>query len=132
MDEAYQDLIRQAQTQLGWQQIRPVNCRVQDWQEPSDVVLAFAMIHWLYSCTATFGSLKAVVAKLTVLTRELLLIEWVAPEDSAITFFKHTDWNADKIKGPYSLEAFEVALRQHFSRVAILGDISPTRTLYVA
>jgi hypothetical protein len=131
MDEAYLGLIRKAQTHLGWKQIRPVNSRVQDWEEPADVVLAFAMIHWLYSCTANFGSLEAVMAKLAGLTRELLLIEWVAPEDSAITFFKHIDWNADKIKGPYSLEAFESALRQHFSKIAILGDTSPTRTLYL-
>ena len=131
MDEAYLGLIRKAQTHLGWKQIQPVNSRVQDWEEPADVVLAFAMIHWLYSCTANFGSLEAVVAKLAGLTRELLLIEWIAPEDPAITFFKHTDWNADNIKGPYSLEAFESALRQHFARVAILGDTSPTRTLYL-
>ncbi len=131
MDETYLGLIRKAQAHLGWQKIRPVNCYVQDWEEPADVVLAFAMIHWLYSCTANFGSLEAVVAKLATLTRELLLIEWVAPEDSAITFFKHIDWNADKVKGPYGQEAFEAALRQHFARVAILGDTSPTRTLYV-
>jgi tRNA A-37 threonylcarbamoyl transferase component Bud32 len=130
MDEDYLGLIRQAQTHLGWKQVQPVNRRVQDWEEPADVVLAFAMIHWLYSCTANFGSLEAVAANLAGLTRELLLIEWVAPEDSAITFFKHTDWNPDQVKGPYNLEAFEAALRQHFSKVAILGDTSPTRTLY--
>jgi hypothetical protein len=131
MDEAYLGLIRKAQTRLGWQKIRTVNRYVQDWEEPADVVLAFAMIHWLYSCTANFGSLEAVAAKLAALTGKLLLVEWVAPEDSAIAFFKHTDWNADKTKGPYRQETFEAALRQHFSRVAILGDTSPTRTLYV-
>lgn len=132
MDEAYLGLIRKAQTHLGWKQIRPVNCRVQDWEEPADVVLAYAMIHWLYSCTANFGSLEAAVAKLAKLTGALLLVEWVAPEDPAIAFFKHTDWNADLAAGPYNLEAFEAALRGHFHKVEIVGATSPTRTLYAA
>ena len=64
MDETYLSLIRQAQQALGWKQIRRINERVQNWEEPADLVLAFAMVHWLFSCTANFGSLEAVVAKL--------------------------------------------------------------------
>lgn len=131
MDENYLELIRRAQTHLGLDKIQPVHCRVQDWDEPADVVLAFAMVHWLYSCTAGFGSLEAVLAQLAQLTRSRLLIEWVAPEDPAIQSFKHTDWNPDLVKGPYTVAAFEDALRQHFSRVAIVGRTSPTRVLYI-
>ncbi len=132
MDEDYLSLIRKAQTHLGFGQIRAVNCLAQDWEEPADMVLAFAMIHWLYSCTASFGSLDRAVAKLASLTRVVLLIEWVAPDDPAILFFKHTEWNRAQAQGPYSLEAFEAALRKHFHKVEIVGATSPTRTLYAA
>jgi hypothetical protein len=132
MDEAYLNLIRKAQTHLGWDQLRTVNCRAQDWEEPADLVLAFAMIHWLYSCTANFGSLDRAVAKLASLTQVVLLIEWVAPDDPAILFFKHTEWNRAQAEGPYTLQAFEEALRKHFHKVEVVGATSPTRTLYAA
>src|ERR1700677_487025 len=130
MDEAYLNLIRQAQTAMGWTNIRPINAQVQDWEEPGDLVLAFAMVHWLYSCTANYGSLAAVVEKLAALSRSILLIEWVAPDDPAIHFFKHTEWNAEVDKAGYNVEAFEAALHKHFCKVEILGSTSPTRTLY--
>ena len=131
MDEAYLDLIRQAQTAFGWQNIRTIHARVQDWDEPADLVLAFAMVHWLYSCTANYGSLEAVVEKLAGLSRSLVLIEWVAPEDPAIRSFKHSEWNPRVAKDGYNLEAFESALRKWFCKVEMIGPTSPTRTLYM-
>jgi serine/threonine protein kinase len=131
MDNHYLDMIRKAQAHLGWKQIRAVNCRVQDWNESADLVLAYAMIHWLYSCTANYGSLDAVIGKLAGLANCVLLVEWVAPEDPAIKFFNHTEWNADVPKEGYSLEAFEAAMHKHFKRVEIIGSINSTRVLYV-
>jgi len=131
MDQAYLDLIRKAQDALGWKQIRPINEKVQNWDEPADLVLAFAMIHWLYSCTANYGTLDAVVGKLASLTRSVLLTEWIAPEDTAIRSFKHTEWNPQVDKGGYCLEAFEAAMRTHFRKVEVIGPVSPTRMLYV-
>ena len=132
MDETYLGLIRQAQSAFGWKNIRPINVKVQDWNEPADLVLAFAMVHWLYSCTANFGSLDAVIQKLAGLSRDILLMEWVAPNDAAIQQFKHTEWNPQIDKAGYNLDAFESALRRHFRKVEILGSTSPTRTLYAA
>ena len=132
MDQAYQDLIGRAQSHLGWRQIKRVNCRVQDWHEPGDLVLAFAMVHWLYSCTAGYGSLEAVINKLAQLTHRVLLIEWVDTKDPAIRSFKHTDWNPALAKGPYTREAFEEALCRHFHKVEIAGSTTPTRVLYAA
>ena len=130
MDTAYLDVIRKAQTALGWKQIRAVNNKAQNWTEPANLVLAFAMVHWLYSYTANFGSLEAVVAKLAGLSRSLLLIEWVAPDDPAICSFKHTEWNPQVAKDGYNLEAFEAALRHHFRKVEMIGPTTPTRMLY--
>jgi GT2 family glycosyltransferase/serine/threonine protein kinase/tetratricopeptide (TPR) repeat protein len=132
MDENYIGLIRQAQAHYGLTDIRTASCRVQDWEEPADVVLAFALIHWLYSCTANYGSLDAAVGKLRSLTKELLVIEWVAPDDAALASFKHTDWNPSVVKDSYCLKAFEAALRKHFARAEVFGQTSNSRVLYVA
>ena len=130
MDTAYLDVIGKAQSVFGWKNIRPINGKAQDWHQRADLVLAFAMVHWLYSYTANFGSLEAVVAKLASLSRSILLIEWVAPDDAAILSFKHTEWNPQVDKAGYNLEAFEAALSKHFCKVEILGASSATRTLY--
>jgi predicted Ser/Thr protein kinase len=132
MDKTYLDLIRQAQTVFGWKNIRLINAKVQDWKEPADLVVAFAMVHWLYSCTANYGSMEAVVGKLAGLSRAILLIEWVAPDDIAIRSFKHTESNPQVDGAGYNLEAFEAALSKHFCKVEILGATAPTRTLYAA
>lgn len=132
MDGAYLKLIRQAQNAFGWKNIRPIKAKVQDWEEPSDVVLAFAMVHWLYSCTADYGTLDAVIEKLARLSNVVLLVEWVAPDDAAIQQFKHTEWNPGIDKAGYNLDAFEKALKRQFCKIEILGATSPTRTLYAA
>jgi serine/threonine protein kinase len=60
------------------------------------------------------------------------VIEWVAPEDKAISEFHHIQWNADTVTGAYDVDAFETSLRKHFGRVEILGATSPTRIVYAA
>jgi GT2 family glycosyltransferase/predicted Zn-dependent protease len=132
MDANYIQTIRTVQAHFKTSDIRAVSCRAQDWEEPADVVLAFAMIHWLFSCTATYGSLDAVVGKLRSLTRKVLVIEWVAPDDAAIAAFKHTEWNPSAVHGSYNLSAFEAALRRHFARIEIIGQTTSTRVVYLA
>ena len=132
MDGPYLRLMRAVQELLGFDRLQVVQGKVQDWREPADVVLGFALVHWLYSCTATYGSLDAVIHKLAVLTRSVLLVEWVDPHDEAIRFFDHLGWNPACIRDTYSLEAFEQALRRYFGHVEILGEVTPTRRLYAA
>jgi hypothetical protein len=131
LDATYVDIVSRvaAHTGLG---VRAALAKVQDWEEPADVAFAFALVHWLYSCTANYGSLDGVIGKLASLTRELLVVEWIAPEDRAIKEFNHTQWNADTVTGPYTVDAFETALRRHFGRVEILGETRPTRVVYAA
>ncbi|MBK8619807.1 MAG: protein kinase family protein [Anaerolineales bacterium] len=103
-----------------------------DWKEPADVVVALALVHWIYSCTALIGSLDAVVEKLAGLTKYMLIVEWIEPEDAAIQFFHHLDWNKDIAYEPYTREVFYTALTRHFKRVVEIGPVSPTRKLYAA
>lgn len=131
MDETYLQMVREAQTKLGFHNLDAVKANIADWSEPADIVVALALIHWIYSCTALLGSLDSAVGKLAELTKYMLVVEWVDPTDSAVTCFNHIDWNKGLVRGPYTLAAFEAALARHFPRYEHVGDLSPTRKLYV-
>lgn len=132
IDNDYICIMEEIKTTLGFSDLSIMKVNVENWSAAEDVVFAFALVHWVYSCTATYGSLDAVVEKFASLTNYMLLVEWVDPEDTAISFFRHTDWNKEIIKEPYTRQAFEAALGRHFVRFEQIGDISPTRRLYVA
>jgi len=132
MDPAYVRMLEEARVKLGFENLEVVNGKVENWNEPAGMVLALALVHWVYSCTATLGNLDAVVEWLARCTEYVLIVEWVEPADPAIEFFHHTDWNADCVTGLYSREGFEAALSKHFARWQVVGSVSPTRDIYVA
>lgn len=132
MDEIYLDIMRSASTHLGFKNLEIIKGNVADWNEPEDIVCALALIHWIYSCTAVMGSMVKAVGYLAALTRFMLIIEWISPDDPAIHFFHHLDWNKNFVEGPYTLEAFESALHSNFPRIEYIGSLSSTRKLYVA
>ena len=132
MDENYLRMVEETQTKMGFGNLEVAKANLLDWNEPFDVVLALALIHWVYSCTALFGSLDSVVRKLAEITKYMLIVEWIDPEDPAIESFHHIDRNKEFVREPYTLEAFQTALKHYFERVEYIGDVSPTRKLYVA
>ena len=132
IDEEYLKLVKKAKKRLGFDALEIVQANFADWNRPADIVVALALVHWIYSCTALFGSLDAVIGKLAQLTKYMLIIEWIEPDDQAIQFFHHIDWNNDIAHEPYTLELFEAALVRHFQKNVCIGKISPTRKLYVA
>lgn len=132
IDEVYLEMVGRARDHFSLNSLNVVKANVVDYQEPADLVMAFALIHWIYSCTATLGSLDATIGVLSNLTQKALIVEWIDPSDTAIQFFGHLDWNKDSITGPYTREAFEEALRTHFDEMEVLGEISPTRIVYAA
>ena len=132
MDETYVRMIEEARDKLGFHALEVVKTNVIDWNTPADIVLALALVHWVYSCTALFGSLDSIIKKLAELTKYMLIVEWIDPSDPAIKFFQHIEWNKEFVREPYTLEAFESALSRYFARWSLVGEISPTRSLYVA
>lgn len=132
LDADYVNAVEQASTTLGFENIEAVKGNFSDWTQPADVVLALALVHWIYSCTDVSESLDQAIEKLASLTRYMLIVEWVAPDDPAIEFFHHLDWNNELAKEPYCLEKFEAALARHFITYEMIGEISSTRRLYVA
>ena len=107
MDLAHVEHVRNAAAALGYQRLTAVHGNVADWHEPADIVVALALVHWLYNCTAAFGSLSAVVERLASLAGDALIVEWVDPADPAIDFFGHLSWNAGPTSGPYNRTVFE-------------------------
>jgi SAM-dependent methyltransferase len=132
IDDTYLGMVRTAADRLGFDNVETIKSNVSDWDHPADVVLALALVHWIYSCTALFGSIDSIVSRLAQLTRFMLIVEWVDQEDPAMAFFHHTDWNKELVREPYDRADFEDALTRHFSRHVFVGEISPTRRLYVA
>lgn len=132
IDNEYLDMVKKAKDYLGFESLEIVRANVADWDTPADVVIALALVHWVYSSTALFGSLDTVIEKLSLLTNYMLIVEWIAPDDPAIQFFHHIDWNKNISKESYTLENFEKALLRYFRKVEIIGDISSTRRLYAA
>ena len=91
----------------------------------SDVVVAGAIIHWVYSCTSAFGSLESIIEYLASHTKHVLIIEWVSPNDQAIREFKHLSFTKSCHKEPYDKEHFLLALSKHFTSVRKLQHPPP-------
>ena len=131
IDDAYLQMVPEVKTHLEFHDLDIVKANVANQNDPADIVLAAALVHWIYSCTALFGCHDAIVEKLARLTNYMPIVEWIDLEDSNIGFFHHTDWNKDAVSAPYDLSTFEQALTNNFKRYCYLGNISPTRRLYV-
>ena len=97
-----------------------------------DVVIAMAIVHWVYSCTSNFGCLTKIVSYLKNLTKSHLIIEWVTPNDGAIREFKHISFNKEVHNSPYTTESFEKAIQINGGRIVeILSTGRKTRIIYV-
>jgi len=129
IDKEHLDIVRTISEEYGFD-IDIIEKNVTDIDMKSDVVNALALIHWIYSCTSTFGSLDKAIKFLSDLTNEILIIEWVEPTDGAIQFLKHIKFNEESIEEPYNFDNFIKALEKYFSEVEHIGDVTNTRKLY--
>lgn len=102
------------------------------WETPADVVLAFALVHWVYACTSEILSLRRVVSRLAALTRDFALIEWVDPSDPLVESYRHVQIRSGVPAEPYTFDRFLEALKQEFGRVQLVGELSPTRRIFLA
>eukprot|EP00668_Euglena_longa_P002620 GGOE01003063.1.p1 GENE.GGOE01003063.1~~GGOE01003063.1.p1 ORF type:complete len:505 (-),score=138.09 GGOE01003063.1:460-1974(-) len=91
------------------------------------VVFAFAIVHWLVSCSESFGSLEAVMYFLRSLAVRALIVEWIDPADSAVKQFLHVDPGI-----PYSRALFVALLKSLFTSFSVLKETADHRELFVA
>ncbi|GEM_PF-2049250 len=132
IDDTYVRMVNSVKEYFGFHRLEVLKRNITAYEQSADVVFAFALVHWIYSCTSDYGSLEKVIQKLASLTNAVLIVEWIEPEDAAIKFFGHINWNPQVVCGPYDKETFECALRTFFDKVEFLGEVSPTRCLYAA
>jgi GT2 family glycosyltransferase/glycosyltransferase involved in cell wall biosynthesis/predicted SAM-dependent methyltransferase len=132
LDNDYTSIAKKLKSHLSLQSFQVEEKLVSECDKPADLVFSFALIHWIYSCTETYGSLSDTIAKLASLTNEILVVEWIDPKDKAIREFGHLDFNSSIHKEEYSNKKFEEALKQHFNSFEILGETRSTRKVYVA
>lgn len=130
IDKKYVGMVNSAINHYDINNMEMHDINVMDYHKKADLVVAYALIHWIYSCTSDYGSLTQAVAKLADLANEVLIIEWVDPQDDAIKFFNHLDFNKSIINEPYDLEHFEKALSKSFETWELLGDVKATRKVY--
>lgn len=102
------------------------------WRERADVVIAFALVHWVYSCTSRLHSLETVVEKIASLAQDFAVVEWVDPADPLVEGYRHTQVRPGEPFEPYSFERFMDALVARFDRVELLGELTPTRRIFLA
>ena len=132
MDDKYIAGLVSAKKKFSLDKLEIITENFENVNLKTDIVIALAFIHWVYSCTAKYGSLDSVIKRLAELTNYALIIEWIAPEDPAIKFFDHISWNQDVIKEEYNYELFQKALNKYFKRTNLIGEVSPTRRVFVS
>lgn len=102
-----------------------------DQIEPVDIVIACALIHWVFSCTTLWGSFDKIIGYLRKCTKKILLIEWVDATDVAVRAFKHTSFNKGIIKEAYTRGNFIKSLQKHFAKVEKTFTIRATREIFI-
>ena len=106
---------------------------ISELSKKEDIVIALALVHWIFDLTTGFGSLKSAINFLRELTKEALIIEWVDPNDPAIIGYKHTSTaiNPEEISN-YNEENFINLLKTNFDNLKLIGTLSSTRKIYIA
>jgi len=129
IDKDHLDIVRTISEEYDFD-IDIIEKNVTDIDMKSDVVNALALIHWIYSCTSTFGSLERAIKFLSDLTNETLIIEWVEPTDPVMNILHHIDFNKESIEEEYNFDNFIKALHKYFKDVYHVGDVSGTRYIF--
>ena len=97
-----------------------------------DIVCMLALIHWIYSCTEINNNIDNIFNKLSKITKNVLIIEWIDPTDPAVKAFDHISYNKDSITGDYTEESFVRAINKYFNSYMILPVYRfNTRKIYI-
>jgi len=121
-----------AKDALNFDTVRPQQYSFGDSIEKVDVLIMGALIHWVFSCTALYGSFDKIISYLRENVGRVLLIEWVDTADAAIKAFKHIKYNPGVVKEAYTRQNFINSLRKHFKSVDKVFTVRNTRELFIA
>jgi hypothetical protein len=94
MDTAYTDAAQQVVAHLGppfSDRLAVRNIKLEEVAPAqADVVVALALIHWVYSCSEGSSSLARALGRLSRAARKVLVVEWVDPLDPVIVQHRHS------------------------------------------
>jgi len=131
LDLEYIDLNKKIIQYFQMSNVNIENINAADYVQLADTVFAFAIIHWVYSCTGFLGSLKNVIKHFKSITGECLYIEWIDPSDDCIKdMLHHLDFNKEYAEQDFNKENFLKYLNENFSSVTHLGNSKITREIY--
>lgn len=131
LDIDYINMLNQIINHFKFQNVSIKNINATEYKTPADTVFAFAIIHWVYSCTGFLGSLENVVKHFKAITKQCLYIEWIDPSDDCIAdMLHHLDYNKEFSVQDYNKENFVRYLNDNFTSVSFVGKTKATREIY--
>ncbi|WP_155988710.1 hypothetical protein [Thioalkalivibrio sp. ALE17] len=131
-DKEYLGLLEEVASELGVETARVICSPIDKYNGRGDVAFAFAIIHWIYSYSARYGSLGSAVSDLKRLGGTCLFIEWIDNSDPAIVKEGHIRKNREVQKAPYNKKEFVKALSENYSHIKMIGRVSKTREIWLA
>jgi len=102
---------------------------VGEWDKPAGVVIALAMVHWLYSATTGLGSLEQVAGEIARRDKRVAPDRVGGAGDPAIAFLGHTRINAEGAAGALHILGVQGGARRGVREGGDLGHVSETRVL---
>ncbi len=132
IDKSHLQIIDNISKQYNIKNITTISENIDTYKGKANIVNALSIIHWIFSCTSIFGSMSKMISFLRGITTEVLFIEWIDPDDEAIKYFKHLDYNKKNIEESYTYENFILELNKNFNSVDIIGETRSTRKLFKA
>ena len=131
-DPEYIDVVQACLRHLGMTEHETHACALTAVKASCPVGIAFALIHWIYSFSEKLGSLDRAVGLLKTIATRDLFVEWVAPDDPVIRSWRHIEQNPESIREAYELPSFLKALQTHYGSCRLVGEVSPTRSIWYA
>lgn len=112
--------------------IRTYLSKTSNYFTEADVTLAFSLIHWIYSCTDTHGSIEEIIRHLALITKKVAIIEWIEPNDEAIKRFNHIDYNKSLQTNKYDFDMFIKDSKKYFRNIEFVSFTNTkTRKLFL-
>jgi hypothetical protein len=127
------ELINNIKNELNYNNIYPKKYSFGDIiDEQVDIICMFAIIHWIYGCTANFYCFDDIFKYIKKYVKKYLLIEWVSETDNVISKNTHINYNKNEIKEEYNLKNFERSLIQNIGKIENIIHLEKnTRFLYI-
>ena len=132
IDKNHLEIMNTIVNEYNIKNINIVCGNIDSYDGNADIVNALSIIHWIFSCTSILGSMENMISFLRQITNEILFIEWIDPNDEAIKYFKHLDYNKKSVDESYNYQKFLLELNKNFSIVEMIGETRSTRKIFKA